>query len=322
MASSPMNFVAAGQNPEHYAALEAELRETRERFKAVFSHAPIGMALVGTTGEFLMVNEALCEIVGYPEEKLLEVSFQGITHPHDLEADLAYVEQTLAGERNSYQMEKRYLHADGHIVWVLLSVSLVRDAEGQPLYFVSQIMDINERKAQEAELRAAASTDSLTGLMNRRGFEEALNRQLAFSLRHGSPGALLLIDIDGFKAVNDEAGHHTGDELLQEIAETVADTLRTSDVVARVGGDEFAAILGEASAQRASSVAARMVDAVATAVVPDQNGGTIGRTISAGVAPFDGELARSARELLITADQAMYRAKAAGGGRWHLHDPS
>lgn len=315
-----MSFVTAGHDPEQSSAQEAELRETRERFNAVFNHAPIGMALVSTTGEFLLVNEALCEIVGYSEKRLLEVSFQGITHPHDLEADLAYVEQTLAGERSTYQMEKRYLHADGHIVWVLLSVSLVRDADSKPLYFVSQIMDINERKAQEAELRAAASTDPLTGLMNRRGFEEALGRQLAFSSRHGSPGALLLIDIDGFKAVNDEAGHHTGDELLQEIAETLADILRTSDVIARVGGDEFAAILGEASGQRGSSVAARMVEAVGKAIVPDGAGGTIGRSISVGVAPFNGEAGHSARELLINADQAMYRAKGAGGGRWELHE--
>ena len=314
-----MNVIAAGESPEQYSALEAELRETRERFNAVFSHAPIGMALVSTTGEFMMVNEALCTLVGYTEEALLDVSFQGITHPHDLQADLAYVEQMLEGQRRNYQMEKRYLHADGHIVWVLLSVSLVRGADGEPLYFVSQIMDINERKKQEQELRAAASTDPLTGLMNRRGFEEALTRQLAFSLRHGSPGALLLIDIDGFKAVNDEAGHHTGDELLKGIAEALADTLRTSDVVARVGGDEFAAILGEASPARAGSVAQRMVEAAGAIAVADHDGGTVGRTISAGVTPFDGEAGRSARELLITADQAMYRAKAAGGGGWEMH---
>ena len=314
-----MNMIAAGGSPEQHQALEAELRETRERFNAVFSHAPIGMALVSTTGEFMMVNEALCTLVGYAEDDLLSASFQGITHPHDLEADLAYVQQMLEGQRGNYQMEKRYLHAEGHIVWVLLSVSLVRSAEGEPLYFVSQIMDINERKKQEEELRAAASTDPLTGLMNRRGFEEALNRQLAFSLRHGSPGALLLIDIDGFKAVNDEAGHHTGDELLKGIAGALADALRTSDVVARVGGDEFAVILGEASAERAGSVAERMVESAGEIAVPDHNGGVIGRTISAGVTPFDGEAARSSRELLIAADQAMYRAKAAGGGRWEMH---
>jgi diguanylate cyclase (GGDEF)-like protein/PAS domain S-box-containing protein len=314
-----MSFITAGESPEQSSAREAELREIRERFNAVFNHAPIGMALVSTTGEFLMVNEALCGLVGYSEQDLLQASFQGITHPHDLEADLAYVEQMLEGQRRSYQMEKRYLHAEGHIVWVLLSVSLVHDAEANPLYFVSQIMDITERKAQEDELRAAASTDPLTGLMNRRAFEEALDRQLAFSIRHGSPGALVLIDIDGFKAVNDQAGHHTGDELLQEIAETLAEAVRTSDVVARVGGDEFAAILGEASAQRASEVATRMVEAVGRVVVPDERGEEIGRSISAGVAAFDGGAGHSARELLIAADQAMYRAKAAGGGRWQRH---
>src|SRR4029077_5059501 len=122
-------------------------------------------------GRFIKVNRSLCELTGHSETALLVRSFQSITHPDDLDTDLAYVEDVLAGRRRTYQLEKRYLHADGHIIWVMLSVSLVRDAAGLPLYFISQIADITERKWREEELldRAdqlaiIASTDPLTGL--------------------------------------------------------------------------------------------------------------------------------------------------------------
>jgi PAS domain S-box-containing protein len=132
---------------------EAALRESEERFYNAFEHAAIGMALVATDGRWLKVNRALCEIVGYSEEELLATTFQAITHPDDLEADLGYVRQMLAGEIHTYQMEKRYIHKLGHVVWILLSVSLVRGDRAQPLYFIAQIQDITARKQAEASLR-------------------------------------------------------------------------------------------------------------------------------------------------------------------------
>jgi PAS domain S-box-containing protein len=131
---------------------EEELRDAEERFRSAFGDAAIGMALVGTDGRWLQVNRSLCRLVGYPEEELLEKTFQEITHPDDLEADLGYVRRMLAGEIQTYQMEKRYLHRDGHVVWISLNVSLVRDAEDSPLYFISQMQDITERKQAEEAL--------------------------------------------------------------------------------------------------------------------------------------------------------------------------
>ena len=131
---------------------EEELREAEERFRSAFGDAAIGMALVGTDGRWLQVNRSLCRLVGYPEEKLLTKTFQDITHPDDLEADLGYVRRMLDGEIQTYQMEKRYLHRDGRVVWISLNVSLVRDAEGNPLYFISQMQDITERKRAEEAL--------------------------------------------------------------------------------------------------------------------------------------------------------------------------
>ncbi|MGH2909361.1 MAG: PAS domain S-box protein [Solirubrobacteraceae bacterium] len=132
---------------------DRELAEAEDRFRSAFDNAPIGMALVAPDGRWLKVNRSLCELTGYAEIALLVRSFQSITHPDDLDADLALVQEVLAGKRRTYQMQKRYYHADGHVIWVTLSVSLVRDANARPLYFVSQIEDITERKQREQALQ-------------------------------------------------------------------------------------------------------------------------------------------------------------------------
>ncbi len=123
-----------------------KLRTSEDHFRSAFDNAAIGMALVAPDGHFLKVNRSLCEIVGYSEEELLAMSFQAITHPDDLQTDLEYVRQMLAGKIRTYRMEKRDFHKLEHIVWILLSVSLVYDAEGEPMYFIAQIQDLTERK--------------------------------------------------------------------------------------------------------------------------------------------------------------------------------
>jgi PAS domain S-box-containing protein len=133
------------------------LTEAEERFRSAFDNAPIGMALVAPDGRFIKVNRSLCEITGHPETALLVRTFQSITHPDDLDTDLAYLHDVLAGTRRTYQMEKRYFHAHGYVIWVMLSVSLVRDASGDPLYFISQIEDITQRKQREQALKDQAA---------------------------------------------------------------------------------------------------------------------------------------------------------------------
>jgi PAS domain S-box-containing protein len=135
---------------------EEALRESEVRFGNAFEFAPIGIALVALDGKWVKVNQALCELLGYAEHELVTKTFQEITHPDDLDADLHFVEQILQGKIISYQMEKRYLHKSAKIVWTLLSVSLVRDSEGKPQYFISQIQDITERKRAEEEIQHRA----------------------------------------------------------------------------------------------------------------------------------------------------------------------
>ena len=135
---------------------EVALRESEAKFSSAFEHAGIGMALISPQGHWLRVNPAVCDLLGYRVDELLTRTFQDVTHPEDLQADLEQVRQTLAGELDTYQMEKRYLHRAGHVVWGWLSVSLVRDPTGAPRFFISQIVDITERKRTQNALRISA----------------------------------------------------------------------------------------------------------------------------------------------------------------------
>lgn len=147
------NMARLAQTTTELQQAEAALRESEERFHSAFENAAIGMALVSSEGHWLQVNRSLCEMVGYSKQQLLATNFQAITHPDDLEKDLSLMQQVLSGEIRSYQTEKRYIHPLGHVVWVLLSVSLIRDQQGQPVHFVAQIEDISDRKQTEEELR-------------------------------------------------------------------------------------------------------------------------------------------------------------------------
>jgi PAS domain S-box-containing protein len=145
------NFVGVQNDITERRRIEESLRESEERFRATFEHAAVGAAQVGTEGRWLRVNRRLCEIVGYGREELLEMTFQDITHPDDLDEDLALVRRLLEGELQTYTMEKRYLRKVGSEVWVNLTVSLVRDSSGEPAYFIAVVEDISERKKTEEE---------------------------------------------------------------------------------------------------------------------------------------------------------------------------
>jgi diguanylate cyclase (GGDEF)-like protein/PAS domain S-box-containing protein len=296
------------------AADRARLREAELRFRHMFDHAPIGMALVDTSGAFIEVNRSLAELSGYDESALLHKTFQEITHPDDLEADLELMNQLLAGERRTYKLEKRYRRADGSVVWVTLSVSLVRDPDGEPLYFIAQIEDISERKALEERLLHLATHDEMTGVFNRRHFDEELGRQIEYAERYGHSGALLMLDLDNFKVINDTLGHQAGDELVKGVADRLRTRLRTTDLLGRLGGDEFGVFLPQVDAAAAERLAEALVRHVAEEpIVVD--GEPLWTRGSIGVALFDRGLGLGGRDLLMRADAAMYEAKSAGGHR-------
>ena len=145
-------YQAVGRDISHLKEIELKLRESEERFRNAFENAVTGEALVSLDGKFMQVNRSLCELLGYSETELLNTTFHSITHPDDLNLDLNYVRQLLAGKIRTYQMEKRYYHKSGHVIWTLLGVSLIEDIDGKPKYFISQIQSINQQKRAEARL--------------------------------------------------------------------------------------------------------------------------------------------------------------------------
>jgi diguanylate cyclase (GGDEF)-like protein/PAS domain S-box-containing protein len=420
---------------------EIARREAQELFETAFARAPIGMALVDLDGSWMKVNEAVCTMLGWPEAELLQRTFQDITHPDDLDADLAQVQLLIAGELTEYQMEKRYITRSGSRIWVHLSVSLVRDEHGRPRHFISQLEDITQRKQDERRLRAAeadaliqrdhataiisamhegylltvegeikavnealttltgfseaelvgqrvpfpftpperlaenmelrrqildarggtieatlmrkdgerfeaeitakaaadqagnvigfvntirdvsverrqrreleilARTDSLTGLANRHVLQESLERAAALARRHHRRLAMVLLDLDWFKQVNDRYGHPVGDTVLIEVARRLEQTVRDGEVLARVGGEEFAWVLPDATVEEAMIAADRartVIDAV-----PFETAGQL--TMSAGVGVMESPPEGDA--LYRLADRALYAAKQEGRNR-------
>ncbi len=297
-------------------AAAGALAASETRFRLAFENAPIGMALVGADERTVQVNRALCAMLGYSEAELLGTTLRALTHPDDIAANAALVERAQAGELEQYALEKRYLRKDGRVLWALLTTSFVRDAAGAPLYFISQIQDISERRQLEEQLMFLAGHDEMTGLLNRRRFREELERGVAYAHRYRHSGALLLLDLDNFKEVNDTLGHHVGDILVTEVAGRLRERLRATDVLARVGGDEFAVFLPQATPAQAQRVAGELVEHIAgQPFLTDE--ATVETRASLGVALFEpGEQPSDPEALLMHADLAMYDAKQAGGNRF------
>ena len=285
----------------------AVLEEALRYFDVAFDRSPIGMAVFNTDGEYVRVNAALSELLGRAPEDLLGRRDQELTHPDDRQSDLDAAWEILEGRIDTHQTEKRFVRPDGSVVWALANLTFLRDEAGRGLSWVGQFQDVTARRSQEAELRHLADHDPLTGLLNRRSFERALDQHLARVRRYGVQGALLMIDLDGFKAVNDQHGHGTGDAVLAGVAERLRARLRTSDLLARLGGDEFAALLPAADRAEAEHVARIAVEVVRD-LSPEQ-GPPVTASVGAAVLA---EPELTAHVVQRQADRAMYAAKRAG----------
>ncbi len=290
-----------------------ERDRAEERLRDAFATSPIGMAMLDLQGRFVKVNRAFGQITGYHSRALLETAVLGITHPDDVAAQRDAVAAMLGGKTSAVSSEMRYLHAGGRSVWVSINTSLVRDARGEPVELLQQIQDITERRRFEHKLQHMADHDSLTGLLNRRRFEEELDRHLAGAGRFGPRGAILMLDLDNFKDVNDSLGHPAGDELIATVAGRLRGVLRETDVVARLGGDEFAVLLPGARAAEAEKVAGKLLDDLRGATV-ELSGQRRRVSASLGIALIRGT-GESADELMVNADMALYDAKGAGRDR-------
>ncbi|MDQ4122275.1 MAG: EAL domain-containing protein [Acidobacteriota bacterium] len=294
------------------------LQESEARFRSSFDYATVGMALVSPKGRWLEVNQSLSELLGRDESDLLESNYQSIVHKTDLPALEAKIGGLVAGEFPACQMEVRLLRPDEKEVWALLSASTARDAQNAVKHLIFQTQDVTLRKTAEDKLRHDASHDALTGLPNRAAYARKLEQALARSKETGKMVAVLFLDLDGFKLVNDSLGHVVGDDLLKGTAARLQECLRGRDTVARLGGDEFTILLEDLpDISQAVRVAERVKQRLTEPFVLAGQEIFIGTSI--GIASSEIAYADSG-EILRDADAAMYQAKARGKGCYVVFD--
>ena len=297
---------------------ETALRDSEKRFRATFDQAAVGIALLTPEGRWLQTNGRLCGFLGYSREELAPLSIRDITHPEDFGPDMVQKERLLRGEIPSFQMEKRYRRKSGDYMWGNLSVSLVRDAGGEPEYLIAVIEDISQRKLAEQRAIEAALHDPLTGLPNRTLAFEYGSHLIASAQRARKGGALLFIDIDRFKPINDLHGHETGDKVLQEVARRLKVCTRKEDLVARLGGDEFLILLSQLPATDFRGVAVAQHVLESLAVLFRVGALELQVTPSIGISWYP-EHGNDLDTLIRAADLAMHQAKQAGRSNYRIY---
>ncbi|MCW2540707.1 MAG: hypothetical protein JWN95_2432 [Frankiales bacterium] len=288
--------------------------ETEDQWRLAFDHAPIGIALSTLDGTLQRVNSALCRMLGRSAEELVGVGYREFSHLADVDLDVTYRDQLVRGEIESFQLEQRYLRPDGEVMWTSLSVSLMRDPQDRPTNLVAFMSDVGKRRAQTDYLRDLAARDPLTGLANRTALIDRLESAIQRA-SEAEPFAVAFLDMDGFKAINDRLGHGAGDELLRVVSRRLVGGLRSSDLAARFGGDEFVLLLQPAgSPQDLAALAERLLTQLSAPVMLAET--TVELSASVGVVLGFGY--PSSADLLAAADRAMYQAKLDGKNTYRI----
>lgn len=298
---------------------EAALLKSEEQFRLTFELAPIGMAMTSVEGIFLKVNQALCDALGYTSQELLTLTFTEVSHPSEQAIDFTQHQSLLQGELSHLQTERRLVSKSGKIVHAILKVVLVRDAQDQPLHYISQVVDISDRKRMEEQLLHDAFHDGLTQLPNRALFIDRLEYALRRSRqRWDYRCAVIVLDLDRFKVINDSLGHLVGDRLLSAIARRLEGCLRPSDTLARLGGDEFTILLDDIPNATAATDIAKSIHQTLESSF-NLEGYEVFATASIGIA-LSGTTYHRAEDLLRDADTAMHRAKFQGSACYVMFD--
>ncbi len=317
-----MSIKQAEQAEEHARILEEQsnaLRDSEERFRSAFNYAPIGIALVSPEGNWLKVNHALSDILGYTEEEFLATDFQSMLFSEDLGNTLVKIHELLSGKMPTCQLEQRYRHKTEKTVWASWSVSPIGEVKSERLNLIFQIQDITDKKLVEEKLQYEATHDALTKLPNRALFMSRLEQALekVQENRHYK-ASILFIDIDRFKIINDSLGHLVGDQLLIEIAERLRECLRPNDIVARLGGDEFTILVeGRYDQREVVKIAERIQEKFATPF--NMSGHEIYSSASIGILNSSDKHLKP-EDMMRDADTAMYQAKRAGKARHETFD--
>lgn len=328
----------------HSYLKDDKITTIEEQYHNYFNLGLIGMAVTSLEKGWIDVNDKLCEILGYPREELIELSWAEITHPDDLEMDEAEFERVLSGEIDGYMMDKRFIRKDGIVIYASISANCIRRDDGSIDNFVAFVQNITERKSAEmkvnqmnveleslvairtkeleeanAQLKISSETDFLTKLSNRRFYERRLGENISTAKRNDTYLSLLMIDIDNFKTYNDNYGHDNGDITLRNIAKSIEKSLqRETDLVSRFGGEEFVVLLPATDAASAIVIAEKIRINVETLGIEHTQSDTGAVTVSIGIESLKaGKLNKV--DLFKHADIAVYSAKNNGKNCCYLY---
>ena len=302
------------------ARQQQQLASSEERYRRLHESMVDAFARIDMDGHLVEWNRSYEQMLGYSAEQLRTKTYQDLTPPrwHEMEARIISDEVMTKGHSEVY--EKEYMRGDGSIFPVELRVFLLRNDRGEPLGFWAIVRDITERKMVEAKIHHLAHHDALTGLPNRVALSLRLDQAIAAARRDNSRIAVMLIDLDRFKSINDNLGHLVGDRLLVEVAQRLRAQVRECDIVARLGGDEFIIAVAETAGMIAvEAVAQKLQAALSQPFVAE--GHELHTTPSIGISlyPKDGD---SAEALIRHADEAMYLAKSQGRDNWQFYSES
>jgi diguanylate cyclase (GGDEF)-like protein/PAS domain S-box-containing protein len=289
---------------------EAKLRSSEEKFRGAFESAPIGMLLVDLQGRIVQANHFALDTLAYPEDALVGAHISRLVPEEDRAGLRDALDRLVDRNGNVSRSERRLLSQTGIEIWTNFHVVLQRSESGEPLYYIVQLADISDLKHSQARMERMAFYDTLTDLANRRLFGNRLEHAIQHATRAGTRAALLYLDLDQFKRVNDTLGHEAGDELLCEVARRLRDCVRQEDTVARPGGDEFTILLYDIQAPGdAGIVAEKILEQLRRPVTISGHQLVVTTSIGITIIPDD---SNEANILTKNADLAMYRAKERG----------
>ncbi|MEQ6438279.1 EAL domain-containing protein [Comamonas sp. w2-DMI] len=308
------------------AVREKELAENAERMELALAGARMGLWDQSFPSEHVKVDERAAQMVGQPMSAYKAGrNWRDEVHPDDLDKVVVAFERHLAAESQFYESEHRLRHRDGYWIWIQARGRIVeRSPDGSPLRMLGTRADISESKRHEAEIQRLAFYDGLTGLPNRRLFVDRITRAVNLCQRNRESGAVLFLDLDNFKDLNDTLGHDKGDQLLTHVAARLTEATRMTDTVARLGGDEFVVLLQglsssvQVASEQAEQIGRTIVEKLATSYI--LNGHEVFSTTSVGIAVFDAQIG-DIETVMKRADLAMYQAKAAGRNTLCLFTP-
>jgi diguanylate cyclase (GGDEF)-like protein/PAS domain S-box-containing protein len=308
--------ISGFQDVDAEVRAERALARSERRFRLAMESAPTGMAVVDLDRCFLEVNPALCRMLRRDEPWVLARSMADVLAADEVESDERMHADVLTGQTRSARAAKRLITADGDHVWVEHSLGLLSDDDGRPVSFVSQFLDVTAAHQAQERLRFLADHDVLTSLANRHQLLDRVGAILGHRPRMGGRLAILFVDLDNFKPVNDTYGHAAGDVVLVEVARRITSAVRSDDVVARIGGDEFVVAMSPVrSVQDAESVAGKLHMQLKPAISIGGAQVTVGASIGLTLA----EPGDDADRLLKRADEALYLAKSQGRNRTVVH---